>query len=150
MKDFPDWFHPNASTYWNYEVASWLDRLNLDGLWIDMDEPSSFCLGSCGADKVDMVPPALEPWTLPEDVQQQLHKEQKDALHAMAEKISSTETRNLLYPNYAIRNGEGDLSEKTAAMIAYHYGDIAHYDLHSLYGHAECSLTRQVCTYVYC
>lgn len=150
MKVFPDWFHPNASTYWNYEVASWLDRLNLDGLWIDMDEPSSFCLGSCGSDKVDMVPPALEPWTLPEDVQQQLHKEQKDALHAMAEKISSTETRNLLYPNYAIRNGEGDLSEKTAAMIAYHYGDIAHYDLHSLYGHAECSLTHQVCTYVYC
>ncbi|CDS08206.1 hypothetical protein LRAMOSA02154 [Lichtheimia ramosa] len=140
---FPDWFHPNASTYWNYEVASWLDRLNLDGLWIDMDEPSSFCLGSCGSDKVDMVPPALEPWTLPEDVQQQLHQEQKDALHAMAEKISSTETRNLLYPNYAIRNGEGDLSEKTAAMIAYHYGDIAHYDLHSLYGHAECSLTHQ-------
>ncbi|KAJ8658935.1 hypothetical protein O0I10_005317 [Lichtheimia ornata] len=140
---FPDWFHPNASTYWEYEVAVWLDKLNLDGLWIDMDEPSSFCLGSCGTGKLDQLPPAFEPWTLPEDVQQQLHKEQRDALHTMAEKISIKETRDLLYPGYAIRNGEGDLSEKTVAMTAYHYGDIAHYDLHSLYGHAECSLTRQ-------
>ena len=141
---FPDWFHPNAAKYWDYEIASWMERLNLDGLWIDMDEPASFCLGSCGSGKMDVLPPSYEPWTLPEVEQNLMHIQEEKALQELAKSVDPKETRNLLYPKYAINNGFGNLSEKTAAMIAYHHGDIPHYDLHNLYGHAECSTTRNV------
>ncbi|KAI8146374.1 alpha glucosidase [Fennellomyces sp. T-0311] len=139
---FPDWFHPNASKYWEYEIGSWMERLQLDGVWIDMDEPASFCLGSCGSGKMDILPPSYEPWTLPQVQQDMMHVQQEQALQELAKSVDPKETRNLLYPKYAINNGFGNLSEKTAPMIAYHYGDIPHYDLHNLYGHAECSTTR--------
>ncbi|KAI9249248.1 alpha glucosidase [Phascolomyces articulosus] len=139
---FPDWFHPNASLYWDYEIASFMSRLELDGLWIDMDEPSSFCLGSCGSGKMDVLPPSFEPWTLPQKQQDLMHAYEEKALNELAKTLNPKETRNLLYPKYVINNKGGNLSEKTAAMISYHYGDIPHYDLHNIYGHAECSTTR--------
>ncbi|KAI7855515.1 alpha glucosidase [Circinella umbellata] len=139
---FPDWFHPNASKYWDYEIGSFMGRMGLDGLWIDMDEPSSFCLGSCGSGKMDQLPPSFEPWTLPEEQQYTMHMYEEQALKELAKTVSPEESRNLLYPKYTIRSMGGNLSEKTAAMIAYHYNDIPHYDLHNLYGHAECSITR--------
>ncbi|KAI9322826.1 alpha glucosidase [Dichotomocladium elegans] len=139
---FPDWFHPNVTQYWNYEIGLWMSRLDLDGVWIDMNEPSSFCLGSFGSDKLNTLPSNLEPWKLPKEAIDLMHKEQEAALHQMARAVSPDETRNLLYPKYAIHNGWGNLSEKTMATIAYHYDNIAHYDVHSLYGHGECSTTR--------
>lgn len=143
---FPDWWHPNAQKYWDHEIGDWMTRLHLDGLWIDMDEPACFGLGSHGSGKIDVTLDCLEPWTLPETVQDKMHAEQKAALDALAEEAKTLlphEKRNLLYPPYAINNGHGDLSEKTMPMTAQHYGGIAHYDLHSLYGHAECYTTRQ-------
>ncbi|KAI9496829.1 alpha glucosidase [Zychaea mexicana] len=141
---FPDWFHKNAAQYWDYEIASFMSRMDLDGLWIDMDEPSSFCLGSCGSGKMDVLPPSFEPWTLPQEQQDMMHISEEQALLELAKTVDlEKETRNLLYPNYAIHNMAGNLSEKTAPMIAYHAdGTIPHYDLHNLYGHAECSTTR--------
>ncbi|KAH8601722.1 glycoside hydrolase family 31 protein [Bisporella sp. PMI_857] len=42
---FPDWFHPNTQGYWNKEFKAFFDPVtgfDLDGLWIDMNEPSNF------------------------------------------------------------------------------------------------------------
>ena len=119
-------------------------HIKLDGLWIDMDEPSSFCLGSCGSGKMDQLPPSFEPWTLSEEQQNLMHMCEEQALKELAKTVKPEETRNLLYPKYTIHSLGGNLSEKTAPMIVYHYGDIPHYDLHNLYGHAECSTTRSV------
>ncbi|KAF4125997.1 alpha-glucosidase [Geosmithia morbida] len=48
---FPDWFAENATNYWNNEFALFFDPetgVDIDGLWIDMNEPSSFaCLFPC-------------------------------------------------------------------------------------------------------
>ena len=47
---FPDWFHPNASHYWQGEFDVFFDKdtgIDIDGLWIDMNEPASFCSGLC-------------------------------------------------------------------------------------------------------
>ncbi|KAI9357878.1 alpha glucosidase [Pilaira anomala] len=137
---FPDWWHPNATEYWTKEIVDWVNLIGLDGLWIDMNEPASFCLGSCGSGKVDAGNLPYR-WTLPEDVQAKNYADQEAALIKMGNPAG--ETRNLLYPGYAINNGAGNLSEVTVATTALHYGGIPHYDIHNLYGHAESYITRQ-------
>ncbi len=34
--------------FWTYELSDWYTRIPYDGIWIDLSEPSSFCVGSCG------------------------------------------------------------------------------------------------------
>ncbi len=47
---FIDFVHPNTTRYW----ATMLDRLYslipFDGIWLDMNEPASFCDGECNLD----------------------------------------------------------------------------------------------------
>ncbi|KAI1341410.1 glycoside hydrolase family 31 protein [Xylariaceae sp. FL0016] len=48
---FPDWFSANVSDYWNNEFAIFFDAdegVDIDALWIDMNEPSNFpCYFPC-------------------------------------------------------------------------------------------------------
>lgn len=47
---FPDWFHPNTQPYWNDEFAKFFDAdtgVDIDALWIDMNEASNFCDWPC-------------------------------------------------------------------------------------------------------
>jgi alpha-glucosidase len=42
---FPDWFNTNTQKYWDNEFAKMFDPksgVDIDGLWIDMNEPSNF------------------------------------------------------------------------------------------------------------
>lgn len=42
---FPDWFHPNSQQYWDEQFLNFFDGVNgpnIDGLWIDMNEPANF------------------------------------------------------------------------------------------------------------
>lgn len=118
-----------------------MKSIELDGVWIDMNEPSSFCLGSCGTGKRNQVPEYW--WTLPTDEYNTLHAEWEKNLNALGNGVPG-DTRNLLYPPYVINNGAGNLSEKTAPTTSLHYGRIPHYDIHNLYGHAESHVTNQV------
>ena len=44
---FPDWFAPNAELYWTEALANWSKGgVEFSGLWLDMNEASSFCDGS--------------------------------------------------------------------------------------------------------
>ncbi|XP_047134482.1 lysosomal alpha-glucosidase isoform X1 [Hydra vulgaris] len=43
---FPDFFNPNVSSYWTDLISSFHKKISFDGLWIDMNEPSSFKDGS--------------------------------------------------------------------------------------------------------
>lgn len=140
---FIDWWHPNATEFWSQQIIDWMKLLDLDGLWLDMNEPSNLCLGSCGTNKTNQF--VVNPAFLPQDVQDKLHAEEQVALDALGTSVPG-DTRNLLYPPYTINNGAGNLSEKTAAMTAVHFGGVPHYDMHSLYGHAECSITHDVNT----
>ena len=50
MTAFPDWFHSNTQGYWDDEFASFFDAetgVDIDALWIDMNEPSNFCEYPC-------------------------------------------------------------------------------------------------------
>lgn len=39
---FPDFSHPNASSYWAKQFARFHKQVPFDGAWIDMNEPSNF------------------------------------------------------------------------------------------------------------
>ncbi|KAF7712730.1 Alpha-glucosidase [Penicillium ucsense] len=61
---FPDWHSPNATKYWSNELVEWHDKIAFDGIWIDMSEVSSFCVGSCGSGKLSQNP-VHPPFSLP-------------------------------------------------------------------------------------
>ena len=46
---FPDWLSSGTGPWWTNEVSMWHDNIYFDGIWIDMSEVSSFCIGSCGS-----------------------------------------------------------------------------------------------------
>lgn len=66
---FPDWFHPNAQGWWNYEFELFFDPvagIDIDQCWIDMNDPSSFgCEFGCDPAEVvaksDIFPPEPPP-----------------------------------------------------------------------------------------
>jgi len=49
---FIDWYHDDAHQYWIDEMKKLHDKLDFDGMWIDMNEASNFCNGHCTLDKV--------------------------------------------------------------------------------------------------
>ncbi|KAJ6533997.1 glycoside hydrolase family 31 protein [Mycena vulgaris] len=46
---FPDWFANKTQQWWTESLKNWSDGgVEYSGIWLDMNEISSFCLGSCG------------------------------------------------------------------------------------------------------
>jgi len=43
---FPDFFHSNATAWWYDHIYNFHKLIKFDGLWIDMNEPSNFVVGS--------------------------------------------------------------------------------------------------------
>ncbi|KAK6866091.1 alpha-glucosidase [Apiospora arundinis] len=47
---FPDWLHPNASKYWTEQIGEAFSPqtgIDIDGIWIDMNEPANMCRYPC-------------------------------------------------------------------------------------------------------
>ena len=106
---FPDWFHENTQSYWNNEFVSFFDPstgVDIDALWIDMNEPSNFCDFPCGNPTAGLSTAAGSKKGLP--------------------------GRDLLYPPYQIRNEAGGLSNKTVNTNVIHRGGWVEYDTHNL------------------
>jgi alpha-glucosidase len=43
---WPDWFHPNTQKWWTSEIQNAFSKdtgIDLDGIWVDMNEASNFC-----------------------------------------------------------------------------------------------------------
>lgn len=53
---FPDWTHVNTTDFWTGEFTKWFQDISFDGIWLDMNEVSSFCVGSCGSDYLALNP----------------------------------------------------------------------------------------------
>jgi alpha-glucosidase len=52
--------------FWTGELSAWHENIQYDGIWIDLSEASSFCVGSCGQYQRD-ANPAHPPFLLPGD-----------------------------------------------------------------------------------
>lgn len=58
---FPDWVGSvlngtGAFKWWANELELWHQNISFDGIWLDMSEVSSFCVGSCGSNNLTLNP----------------------------------------------------------------------------------------------
>jgi alpha-glucosidase len=61
---FPDWHAEHATKWWTESLVEWHKKIQVDGIWIDMSEVSSFCIGSCGTGQLHNNP-VHPPFSLP-------------------------------------------------------------------------------------
>lgn len=61
---FADWHNPKSVPFWANELDIWHKKIAYDGIWIDMSEVSSFCVGSCGTGNLTLNP-VHPPFSLP-------------------------------------------------------------------------------------
>lgn len=148
---FPDWFNPNTQAYWNGEFDSFFSAdsgVDIDALWIDMNEASNFCTYPCddpeGYAEANGFPPtppdvrASSPIYLPG-----FPSDFQPSKRAPVTPIGLP-NRDLLNPSYQIMNAAGALSNKTIDTDLIHAGSspYAEYDTHNLYGTMMSSASR--------
>ncbi|KZT68499.1 glycoside hydrolase family 31 protein [Daedalea quercina L-15889] len=160
---FPDWFSDNAEDYWTEALSNWSQGgVEFSGIWLDMNEVSSFCNGSCGsgADLSTPTPEALpgQPGNLvtayPEGYNASVWGPSGNITingtltYGVNERPSASLTKrgvgageqpgvNLNFPPYAIHNGFGPLYARTLDTNATHVGGYVELDVHNMFGLME-------------
>ncbi|KAF2278737.1 putative alpha-glucosidase [Westerdykella ornata] len=148
---FPDWFHENTQGYWDNEFATFFSAENgvdIDALWIDMNEPSNFCNWPC--EHPEMETQQEQGFEDLRELRKRRIKsrskvtEREPLQHADVVKNAPRQNnggkkiglpnRNLTVPPYRIGNTFGALSQKTVDTDLIHRGGWAEYDTHNLYG----------------
>jgi alpha-glucosidase len=135
---FPDWSAKNTQKWWSKLYVDWFKEVPYDGIWLDMNEVSSFCVGSCGSGELNMNP-IHPPFSLPGEpggiiysypegfnitnsTEAAAASAAADAQAAAASKTAAPATtkeyfpippvetgkRNINYPPYAINNYQGN------------------------------------------
>jgi alpha-glucosidase len=168
---FPDWMSKNAAAWWIKEMTEWYKEIPFSGFWLDMNEVSSFCVGSCGTGNVTLNP-VHPPFSLPGEVGNVVFEypegfnitnateaasasagaaSQSAALSATAAPTSSITSylrtkptagvRNVNYPPYAIDNVQGDLAVHAVSPNATHANGMQEYDVHNIWGHQIANAT---------
>lgn len=134
---YPDWFHPRIEEYWNEEFKIFFspeEGLDIDGVWIDMNEPASFCAYPCDNPQQQAEEQFMPP-------QRAYDPPPPDAPILGGSNV--TETRRSLFKRqegsedsqeYQIDNAAGVLSDRTAHVDTVHANSLTEYDTHNLYG----------------
>ncbi|GAB7347561.1 hypothetical protein MBLNU459_g4451t1 [Dothideomycetes sp. NU459] len=153
---FPDWFANGTQNYWNNEFSTFFSAesgVDIDALWIDMNEASNFCTWPCNdpfgfaaANGYPPEPPPVRPNAgheiagFPTDFQPSgtVEKLRRQAQGSML----GLSGRDLLNPPYAINNADGSLSNHTIETDILHQNGLALYDTHNLYGTMMSSASR--------
>ncbi|CAI7676591.1 alpha/beta-glucosidase agdC [Penicillium manginii] len=158
---YPDWFSPGISGFWNGEFRRFFsaqDGIDIDGLWIDMNEASNFCPWPCKDpeqyakdNNLPPTPPAVRspPRPIPgfpQDFQPPKTSKRSDKRRDTSKRSKAgLPGRNLIDPPYKIANGAGSISNKTIDTDIIHTGErgYAEYDTHNLYGTMMSSASRE-------
>ncbi|KAE9388539.1 hypothetical protein BT96DRAFT_968077 [Gymnopus androsaceus JB14] len=160
---FPDWFANATQQWWTESLQNWSNGgVEYSGIWLDMNEISSFCQGSCGtgADLSDTSVPFILPGNpggevteYPECYNPAVSGPSGNiTVNGMltctnASAVSDPMKRgmgageepgvNLNAPPYMIHNAIGDLSINTLATNSTHAGGIVDLDVHNMWGMME-------------
>jgi len=153
---FPDWIGSalngtGAFDWWKNEMSTWHQNISFDGIWIDMSEVSSFCVGSCGsANRTNSLAKRQELFNYPEGFMKTNASDYasisaasisaSSASVASAASAGSTSTsatttsfvrttptpgvRDVNYPPYVINNVQGDLAGHAVSPNATHHGKL--------------------------
>ncbi|KAL4243910.1 glycosyl hydrolase 31 family protein [Abortiporus biennis] len=168
---FPDWFSKNAETWWTEALKNWSQSaIDFDGIWLDMNEVSSFCTGSCGtgADLSNTTIPGLFLPGTPESPVVDYPEGYDSSKWGPSGNVSINGTLtfgsdtpippmllkrglgagkqsgiSVNDPPYAIHNGNGPLSVHTLATNATHANGLIELDTHNLHGLMETKATHQ-------
>ncbi|KAL4932677.1 glycoside hydrolase family 31 protein [Aspergillus undulatus] len=175
---YPDWHHSEAANFWANELVIWYEKVKFDGVWYDMGEVSSFCVGSCGS-PYRTLNPVHPPFRLPGEPGNMVYEypegfgvsnatEAASASAASSSQAAATETpassttssylrtsptpgvRNVNYPPYVINHVQTghDLAVHAVSPNATHVDGYHEYDVHSLYGHMGIRATHQGLTQI--
>lgn len=169
---FPDWLSSGGQPWWVKELVEWHKEAAFDGIWIDMSEVSSFCVGSCGTGNVSMNP-VHPPFSLPGEAGAIIYDypegfnitnateaasassaSSSQAAATSSAPVSSTSTsylrttptpgvRDVNHPPYVINNVQGDLAVHAVSPNATHSNGVKEYDVHNLFGHQILNATYQ-------
>ncbi|KAJ7191329.1 glycosyl hydrolases family 31-domain-containing protein [Mycena pura] len=124
---FPDWFAPNTLAWWTEALKNWsLTGVEFSGIWLDMNEISSFCEGSCGS-----------------EIAAGNAKTDGSGLSARGIGAGNQTGIDINNPPYAIHNGNGRLAVSTLSPNATHFGGYAELDVHNMWG-----LTEEMATHL--
>ncbi|KAK8064553.1 alpha-glucosidase [Apiospora phragmitis] len=151
-----------TNRWWASEVKGYFEKVKFDGIWIDMNEVSSFCVGSCGSGNLAQNP-VHPPFSLPGEPGNEIltypegfNKTNATEASSVSSRISASATptsattsttttyfrttptpgsRNINWPPYAIKNEAGDLAVHAVSPNATHHGGTLEYDFHNVYGH---------------
>ncbi|KAL0579089.1 hypothetical protein V5O48_002931 [Marasmius crinis-equi] len=158
---FPDWFANSTQAWWTEALGNWSESgVEYSGIWLDMNEASSFCEGSCGTGQdlaALQVPPIVLPGTpgnlvtdYPECYDPEIFGPSGNITingTLTCQASASVSKRGLdarqqaafdvNEPPYSIHNGAGRLSAGTIAANATHAGGIIDYDVHNMFGLME-------------
>ncbi|RMY03154.1 hypothetical protein D0868_07604 [Hortaea werneckii] len=169
---FPDWHSAEAVPWWTRSMQKHHDNVPWDGIWIDMSEVSSFCVGSCGTGNLSLNPvhppfalpgePGAKIYSYPEGFNLTNATEAAAASSASAAQASSASAdspastttpylmstvtpgvRNVEHPPYVINNVNGDLGVHAVSPNATHIDGVEEYDVHNLFGHQILNATYQ-------
>ncbi|KAI9754374.1 MAG: hypothetical protein M1815_005675 [Lichina confinis] len=167
---FPDFLAPGARPWWIDEISRSHKELPFDGLWVDMNEASSFITGSVGRSNLTLNPvhpPFILPgepgniiYDYPEGFDVSNATEAAIAASLSASQVAAASTtasvtasaapfrssptpgaRNINHPPYQIDNVYGDLAAHAVAPNATHADGTLDYDVHNVYGHQMLNAT---------
>lgn len=164
---FPDWRANSTEEWWIGEFIRYYANVKFDGIWLDMNEASSFCVGSCGSGRLSENQ-IHAPFGLPGEKGSVIYDypegfnvtnateaasassaslSQASASSATATSSASSTSylkttptpgvRNTEFPPYELNNVNGALPVHALAGNATHADGTADYDIHNIWGYEE-------------
>ena len=156
---WPDWFAPNTKQWWTEEIASSFSAdtgIDLDGIWVDMNEASNFCSDQkCNPRQQainDGIPPKPQfsprPNTgrpipgFPADFQPTSNKTALSARQSDGQ-MKGLPNREWFSPKYHINSHRGDIGQYTIWTNTSNHDGSWQYDTHNFYGHMMATTTHE-------
>ncbi|KAH9952633.1 glycosyl hydrolases family 31-domain-containing protein [Russula dissimulans] len=155
---FPDWLVPNVEVWWKEALRNWTSLgVEFSGLWLDMNEPASFCDGHWRVPPVTGQPNRSPSIILPGDPGNPVtdYPEGYDpAVSGPSGNITvngsltygagvqsfnnpggDRNVSSIEYTSLVLGRSLGDLSGRTVGTNATHHGGRTELDMHNLFGH---------------